>query len=85
MLDLSPANLFVPMLDWNATVAGVLFLTRAEVRVYLASDEATHWIWRRDGTAPSSWVCRPTLRQRVLWRVWPSALPRDRKLASRVG
>ena len=85
MLALSPASLFVPMLGRNAAVAGVLFLIQAEVRVYLASDEAAHWVRRRDGTALLSWVCRPTLRQRVLWRVWPSALPRDRKLASRVG
>ena len=63
----------------------VLFLSPVEARAYLAGNEAAYWTWRA-GAAPSSFFeRRPARWQRLLWRVLPPRLPRDRELAARRG
>lgn len=64
---------------------GVLFLTPVEARAYMASNEAAYWVWRDGGTALSHFVRRAAPWQRLLWRVLPPALPRDRELAAQRG
>lgn len=64
---------------------GVLFLTLADARDYMASNEAAYWVWRDRRTALSRFVRRAVLWQRLLWRVLPLALPRDRELAAQQG
>lgn len=63
---------------------GVVFLSLAEAQAYLDSDEAAYWVWRWGGTPCRGQVCWPALWKRLLWRVWPPALPRDRELAALV-
>jgi len=60
---------------------GVLFLSMAKARAYLAGNEAAYWTWRAGGTPLSMFVRRAAPWQRLLWRV----LPRDRELAARRG
>ncbi len=48
----------------------------------LASNEAAYWTWRAGSTPLSMFVRRSAPWQRLLWRVWPLALPRDRELAT---
>lgn len=65
---------------------GVLFLTRAEARAYLASDEAAYWVWQEGGTM--KWrhdVRAPSHAERLRWRVLPPELPLDRELMLRAG
>ncbi len=64
---------------------GVLFLSMAEARAYLASNEAAYWICRAGGTPLSVFARRAAPWQRLLWRLLPPALPRDRELAARLG
>jgi len=61
---------------------GVLFLSMAEARAYLAGNEAAYWTWRAGGTPLSVFVRRSAPWQHLLWRVRPPALPRDRELAA---
>ena len=61
---------------------GMVFLSPAEVWAYLESDEAAYWVWRWGGTPCWRQVRRPALWNRLLWRVWPPALPRDHELAA---
>ncbi len=51
----------------------------------MASNEAGYWVWRDGGTARSRFVRQAAAWQRLLWRVLPPALPRDRELASHRG
>ncbi len=60
----------------------MLFLSPAEARAYLAGNEAAYWVWRDGGTSLSRFVRRAAPWQRLLWRVLPPALPRDRELAA---
>ncbi len=62
---------------------GMVLLSPAEAWVYLDSDEAAYWVWRWGGTPCWRQVRWPALWKRLLWRVWPPALPRDRELATR--
>jgi len=64
---------------------GMVFLSPAETWAYLESDEAAYWVWRWGGTPCWRQVRWPALWKRLLWRVWPPALPRDRELAARRG
>lgn len=64
---------------------GVLFMPIAEARAYLASNEAAYWVWRAGGTPPSVFARRAAPWQRLLWRVLPPALPRDRELTPSTG
>lgn len=64
---------------------GVLFLTLAEARAYMASNEAAYWLWRDGGMTESRFMRQAAGWQRLLWRVWPPALPRDRELVARRG
>lgn len=52
---------------------------------YLESDEAAYWVWLWGGTPYWRQVRWPALWKRLLWRVWPPALPRDRELAAQRG
>ncbi len=61
---------------------GVVFLSLAEAQSYLDSDEAAYWVWRWGGTPCWDQVRRPALWKRLLWRVWPPALPCDRELTA---
>ena len=61
---------------------GVLFLTPVEARAYMASNEAAYWAWRGGGRPMSRFIRRATGWQRLLWRMWPPALPRDCELAA---
>ena len=63
----------------------MVFLSPAETWAYLESDEAAYWVWRWGGTPCSRQVRWPALWERLLWRIWPPALPRDRELAAHRG
>ena len=62
---------------------GMVLLSPAETWAYLESDEAAYWVWRWGGTPCWRQVRWPALWKRLLWRVRPPALPRDRELAAR--
>jgi len=64
---------------------GMVLLSSAETWAYLESDEAAYWVWRWGGTPCWRQVRWPALWKRLLWRVWPPALPRDRELAAQRG
>ena len=61
---------------------GMALLSPTEARAYLESDEAAYWVWRWGGTPCWRQVRHAALWERLMWRVWPPALPRDRALAA---
>jgi len=61
-----------------------LLLSTGEARAYLAGNEAAYWVWRAGGTSCWPRVRWPALWQRLLWRVLPPNLPRDRELAAQL-
>lgn len=62
---------------------GMMFLSPAEARAYLDSDEAAYWVWFWGETSCWRQVRWPALWKRLLWCVWPPALPHNREPAAR--